>query len=69
MNNDSRPASSRSIQIENSTDLRSANLQAQEEISRLKLELAIARSQSNNNQSPSHHHRSSAFKPIPNLVS
>ncbi|CAF4921872.1 unnamed protein product, partial [Rotaria magnacalcarata] len=69
MNNDSRPASSRSIQIENSTDLRSANLQAQEEISRLKLELAIARSQSNNNQSPSHHHRSSTFKPIPNLVS
>ncbi|CAF3388251.1 unnamed protein product [Rotaria socialis] len=55
INNDSRPASTRSIQIKNSAAIFSANLQGQEEISRLKLELAIARSQSNNNQSSSYH--------------
>ncbi|CAF1293166.1 unnamed protein product [Rotaria magnacalcarata] len=69
INNDSRPASNRSVQIENSTAICSTNLQAQEEISRLKLALAIAPSQSNNNQSPSHYGRSSAFKPIAHLMS
>ncbi|CAF4485072.1 unnamed protein product [Rotaria socialis] len=60
INNDSRPAPSRSVQIENSTAMWSENLQAQEEISRLKLELAIVRSQINNNQSTSH-----SIQPLP----
>lgn len=54
INTNSRPASSISVQIENSTTIWSERLQAQEEINRLKLELAIARSQINNNQSTSH---------------
>ncbi|CAF3465429.1 unnamed protein product [Rotaria socialis] len=45
---------SHSVEIENSAILWSQRLQAQEEINRLKSELAIVRSQINNNQSTSH---------------
>ncbi|CAF2051368.1 unnamed protein product, partial [Rotaria magnacalcarata] len=43
-NTDSRPAASRSVPIENSSTTLSERFQAQQEINRLKLELAIARS-------------------------
>ena len=66
---DSRPASTRSFRVENSEALWAERLQADEEIKRLKLELAIARAQINNNQSTLHSVRPlSSISPPPPII-
>ncbi|CAF4870465.1 unnamed protein product, partial [Rotaria magnacalcarata] len=61
-NMNSRP-SSRSVRIENSTNFLSEYIQAQEENNRLKIELALARSQMNNNESISYPNQSLLLLP------
>ncbi|CAF3407298.1 unnamed protein product [Rotaria socialis] len=61
-NMNSRP-SSRSVRIENSTNFLPEYIQAQEENNRLKIELALARSQMNNNESISYPNQSLSLIP------